>query len=177
MFDQSTLVSCIEALANNEWLRLDVEPYVAEAEPKLFYESNRDFLRVSYSSSNVWPTNPDFSLDFEIENVAPATWLETFGSIWIFPCHAKIMHRSHGEVASISGIMTFENWTNLDEHDDIPTYPEYENPLLAAIASSIGFKSVRDNAALSNAARLVLQLEPDDSLKFQQFLDKQPEEF
>jgi len=73
--------------------------------------------------------------------------------------------------------MTFENWMNLDEHDDLPTYPEHENPLLAAIASSIGFKSVRDNAALSNAARLVLQLEPDHSLKFQQFLEEQPEEF
>ena len=177
MFDQTTLVSCIESLANNEWLRLDVEPCVAETESKLFYISNRDFLRVSYSSSIIWPPNQDFSLDFEIENVAPAAWLETFGSIWIFPCHAKIMHSSHGEVASISGVMTFENWMNLDEHEDLPAYPEHENPLLAAIASSIGFKSVRDNAALSNAARLVLQLEPDDSLKFQQFLEEQPEEF
>lgn len=87
------------------------------------------------------------------------------------------MHRSHGEVASISGVMTFENRTNLDEHDELHVNPEYENPLLAAIASSIGFESVRDNAALSNAARLILQLEPDNSLKFQQFLEEQPKEF
>lgn len=177
MFDQLTLKTCTEALANNEWLRLDVEPRVGEEQAMLFYVANRDFLTISYSSLIIWPPNSDFSLDFEIDEVAPATWLQTFGASWFFPCHAKILHAEHGEVASISGIMTFENWTSLDEHDDLAESPEGENPLLVAIASSIGFESDRDNAALANAARLVLQLEPDDSLKLQQFLNEHPKEF
>jgi hypothetical protein len=153
---------------------LDVNPQVQEPQPRLFFLTNRDFLSVTYSSSTVWPPNHNFSLDVEIGEALSAPWLLKFGASWLFPCHAKILHTEHGEVATVSGIMTFESWTSLEEHDDFAEHLDDDAPLLAAIESSIGFEPDRDNAALANAVRLILQVEPNQSFELQEFLRERP---
>lgn len=166
----------LDDLAEGNWFEWKRNPAVEESSPQLFYAEAREFLTVRYSTSVVWCEDHSYSLDFRVDEAVEAPWLEDLDAQWFFPCHALVMHPDVGEAGSVSGIMTFEGWNDLDDFDESVSSLRGGNPLVAALDSSASPKSGQSSLALVNAARWVLGVDPSESPALEVALATKPKD-
>jgi len=176
VFEIDCLPNAIDDLADDNWFEWRRHPVVEQSAAQLFYLESREFVTVRYSTSVVWREDHDYSLDFRVDEAVEAPWLDELDAQWFFPCHALIVHPEVGEAGSISGIMTFEGWRDREDFDESVRSLRGENPLIAAIDCSVTFDPQRSSLALVNAARLVLGVDPSESLALEIALATKPKD-
>lgn len=114
------------------------------------------------STSPYWETDDRFTLRFEIDAPVTLSIFETFNSNWSAPCHALIDF-SGLNVATISGILTFDDWRAEDQYAMAFSTSDFdEPPHLAALSSSIDIDLDQSQNALEAAFELIHGVSPND---------------
>jgi hypothetical protein len=160
-------------LAEDNWIPSISRPHVSLNGQQALFRIDRwhefQVSRTTYSPA--WQDDSKVGLNFDLEDPIETPFLGDVGVFWCTPCHALLTYQRH-VLATISGFLTFESWT---EEDDFKGafelwYPD-QCPLIVALGCSQGFDRQRDQAALENAARLVLGIDIGDSSQLLDAMD------
>lgn len=133
-------------------------------QPTLFGTTLRDRFVFHYTQSRpYWPEDSRLTLDFITEDPVSVPFLREIGITWCAPCHAMIS-LDNEIIATLSGILTFDSWSEKDEHSDFFDLEDpYSEPLLVCLSSSHLIEDNKRQHALENALGLVYGFECGDA--------------
>jgi hypothetical protein len=153
-------------LAHGRWSETDRTPKIdLNLMPTLWPISLMDRLSVAYPPEPTrWASNPHVDLTWETGEPLQIPRIIELNSQWLAPCHA-LFSVEETTFASISGVLTFTSWLDADEYDDFFNGVDVADfsPMIVALNSSFSFNQERDQAAIENAARIVMKIEPSDA--------------
>jgi hypothetical protein len=160
------LCQAVNDLASGNWNRAGRKPMIdLGPTPTLWPIPLKDRLKVIYPPKpNRWESNPELTLDWTTDAPLGTPLISELNSRWLAPCHA-LFSIDEEVLASISGVLTFIDWIEPDEYQAFfdPNSVEDLSPMIVALDSSLGFRRERDQPALENAARIIMNVQPAEA--------------
>lgn len=159
-----TPIDALKALANGKWTNRPSRPAVRiNLQPSLFETTLRERFVVEHRPGiPCWPTDSRYSLDFVTDDPINVPFLQRLGVEWCAPCHALISEDDM-VVATVTGILTFESWTEENQHSGFFKLDDLdEEPHLAALSSFPRLEPADLQSALERALELVYGIESAD---------------
>lgn len=159
-----TPFDALTALARGRWTNRPSRPAVRiNFQQSLFETTLRErFVIEPGLGIPYWPTDSRFSLDFVTDYPINVPFLQRLGVEWCAPCHALIS-QDGVVVATVTGILTFESWTEEDQYSEFFELDDLDDePHLAALSSFPQLEPAELQSALERALELVYGIESAD---------------